>query len=258
VDLVVAELWDHGTLGIETVEGGDVQQLLAYFESPPSERFLGLLSSLALAYPEAVPVAAVDWVARFREGFRGFAVGRFQIVPEWEERPQLPTPRLSLVVDPSGAFGTGTHESTRLCLLALERLINPSSRVLDLGTGSGILSVAAQKLGCSFVAAVDNDPVAAREAVRHGHLNDVCLPVSCGDLGRHVRSHFDIVIANIQAPLLVARAGELNALVTSPGMLLLSGLLESDIPEVERAYSGRGAIRVSRDGEWVALEISIP
>ncbi len=205
----------------------------------------GLLSETA--------VPDVDWVARFRETFRASEYAGFRIVPVWEQSE--PTPG-TLIVDPGRAFGTGTHETTRLCLDAIRSAFSARSvgRVLDLGAGTGLLALAALQCGASFALATDCDPEATASARRHAQLNQLPLNVLLGDGGRPLQpQRFDLVLANIAAPLLLERAEEIMSLVAPDGVLVLSGLLTSDIEEVARAYARCGAAELLRDGEWAAL-----
>jgi ribosomal protein L11 methyltransferase len=160
-------------------------------------------------------------------------------------------------VDPGRAFGTGTHETTRLCLLAIETLAaeGPLGRVADIGTGAGLLAVAAAKRGARAVVGVDNDPEAVRSARRHARLNGVELGLVLADGGRALRPDlFDLVLANLTAPLLLERRDEIASLLAPGGALVLSGILGTEAAEVASAYSRVGAPRPRPDGEWTALE----
>jgi ribosomal protein L11 methyltransferase len=294
-DEAVAALWDAGTAGIEVkpATGGRLQ-LLAYFpeEAPAPSRHV--LPPGALV--EATEVPDVDWVARFRHGFHAFRAGRFLIAPAWdvsaspaaavstptESSPgtteplpgagdrSLPHPLPAgsqvsadtLIVDPGRAFGTGTHETTRLCLSALEGLAarRALGRTLDLGAGTGLLAVAAVRLGASFVCASDLDPEANLASRHHARLNGVHLAVVRADGGRGFqRGSFDLVLANLMALLLADRAAEIAALLAPGGALVLSGLLVEDVPFVRAAFEQRpatpacGAPSVIARGEWAAL-----
>jgi ribosomal protein L11 methyltransferase len=251
-DLVTAELYAAGTDGIEVGPTRDDRvSLLAYF--PDDVDLAALRERLATATVEPVAIPQVDWVARFRESFRAFRVGGFVVAPPWDRPPeggQL------LLVDPGRAFGTGTHETTRLCLRALEDLARRRrpGRVIDVGAGTGILGIAAALLGAHLVVATDNDPEATAAARAHACLNGVELRLVRGDGPRpFVPEAFDLVLANLTAPLLVAHAHGLAQLRSPGGTLVLSGLLEADIAEVQVAYAGSGAPEVRRDGEWAAL-----
>jgi len=252
-DLVTAALWEAGTAGIEVqpAPGGRVH-LLAYFEGDAATPALALPPGAAV---EAAEVEEVDWVARFREGFHAFHAGRFLVAPPWDPATDRPSPD-TLVVDPGRAFGTGTHETTRLCLAALEGLAirRPLGRTLDLGAGTALLAVAALRLGARFVVASDIDREANDASGRHARLNDVRLAVVRADGGRGFRpGSFDLVLANLMTLLLVDRAPEIRALLGPGGALLLSGLLVDDLSCVRSAFAPCGTPTVLVDGEWAAL-----
>jgi ribosomal protein L11 methyltransferase len=248
-------LWEAGSVGIEVrpAPGGPGSvSLLAYFAADPPgrERLPGLPPE---ARVEAVRVVEVDWVARFREGFRSFRVGPFLIAPVWEGLSPAPD---VLVVDPGRAFGTGTHETTRLCLRALVDISARSrpARCLDLGSGAGLLAVAAARLGCPCVVASDIDPDATASSRHHARLNAAHVHVVRADGGAGLRAAtFDLVLANLTAPLLQERAAEIARLRAPEGALVLSGLLVSDAPAVADAYSVLGRPAVDTEGEWAAL-----
>ncbi|HSD65596.1 MAG TPA: 50S ribosomal protein L11 methyltransferase [Vicinamibacteria bacterium] len=253
-DPAVAALWGAGTAGIEVrpAPGGRVE-LLAYFTDDGPPLAPGLLPPNAAVEPAEVP--DVDWVARFREGFRAFRAGRFTVAPPWDPSARRPSPD-TLVVDPGRAFGTGTHETTRLCLTALETLSSrrPLGRTLDLGAGTGLLAVAAVRLGARAVCASDIDREANDASRHHARLNGVRLAVVRADGGRGFRpASFDLVLANLMALLLVDRAAEIRALVAPGGALVLSGLLVEDIPFLREAFGACGTGAVQVDGEWAAL-----
>jgi ribosomal protein L11 methyltransferase len=252
-DLATAVLWDAGTAGIEVRALPDGRVLLlTYFtdDAPPLEP--ALLPPGASVEP--TEVQEVDWVERFREGFRAFRVGRFAVVPLWEA-PVAPSPD-ALVVDPGRAFGTGTHETTRLCLGALEDLASrrPLGRTLDLGSGTGLLAIAAGRLGAHPVFASDIDPEATSSSAHHARLNGARLRVLRADGARGLRpGSFDLVLANLMALLLVDRSAEIRALLAPGGALVLSGLLVDDLPFVRGAFAACGTPAERLDGEWGAL-----
>jgi ribosomal protein L11 methyltransferase len=248
-------LWEAGSVGIEVRpapgDPGSVS-LLAYFDDAPPgrERLRGLPPG---ARVQAVPVPEVDWVARFREGFRSFRVGPFLLVPVWEG---LSPASDVLVVDPGRAFGTGTHETTRLCLRALVDVSGRShpARCLDLGSGAGLLAVAATRLGCPCVVASDLDPEATASTRHHARLNAAGVHVVRADGGAAFRAAtFDLVLANLTAPLLQERAAEIARLRAPTGALVLSGLLVPDVQGVADAFSVLGRPAVDTEGEWAAL-----
>jgi ribosomal protein L11 methyltransferase len=262
-DEAAGALWELGTLGVEVLRAAEGRALLlAYFEERPGlpaslEQALGPLE----ARVEATPVPEVDWVARFRETFRGFTVGRFHVAPAWDVPERLAPGACLIRVDPGRAFGTGTHETTRLCLAEIEALHarRTPDRVLDVGTGTGILAIASARLGAALVAGVDNDAEALVSAREHARLNGVSLSLVHGDAGAALRPGlFDLVLANITAPLLRANAASLAALVAPGGTLVLSGLLSNEAPSVAEAYAALGTPRERLDGEWSALTFTAP
>jgi ribosomal protein L11 methyltransferase len=258
---VVTALWELGTTGIHVQPGPPGAVLLvAYFRDGPglADTLRSGLAAHGVREVEPAPIPDVDWVARFREGFRSFAVGGFHIVPAWEPAPGPQTTGHTLRVLPARAFGTGTHESTRLCLLALESLAARRSlgRVLDVGGGTGILALAAAVLGAGPVTAVDIDPDAVESAREHARLNAAGLHVVRGDGGApFARGRFDLVLANLTAPLLLEKRDEIAGLCAPSAIVVLAGFLREDAGCIAEAYSGLGAADVSVDGEWAALVI---
>jgi ribosomal protein L11 methyltransferase len=251
-DEAAAALFDQGTCGVEVKPAtpGRVE-LVAYFEREPDRSTLQ--RALVGAELASVPVPEVDWVARFREGFRPFQVGRFLVAPRWEAQARSPG---VLVVDPGRAFGTGTHETTRLCLESLEELAarRPLGRTLDLGSGTGLLAVAAERLGAGPVVASDVDPEATASSRLHAQLNGARVHVVRADGGRAFRpGSFDLVLANLMALLLIDRALEIRGLLAPGGALVVSGLLLDDVPPVRDAYAACGTPRERTLGEWAAL-----
>jgi ribosomal protein L11 methyltransferase len=256
--VATAVLWEQGTLGIEVrgEEGLGDAELLAYFPDAPGlePALAAALVPLPRARLQQAEVPDVDWVARFREGFRAFNAAGFAVTPRWELEGSPIARRDVLVVDPGRAFGTGTHESTRLCLRLLRELAErgPLGRVLDLGTGSGILAIAAARLGARTATAVDLDPEAVAAARHHARLNGVELRLVRADLAAALMpGGFEVVLANIAAPLLVERRHEILALAAPA--VVLSGLLATDAETVRAAYARGGRIEVRQDGEWAAL-----
>ena len=258
-DLATAILWEMGTTGIQVRTSADEVVLSAYF--PAGAMSKGELARAFAAMPgarvEPAEVLVVDWTARFKESFRAFSVGSFRIVPLWEA--DGPGEGRRILVDPGQAFGTGTHESTRLTLGALESIFASRAprRVLDVGTGSGILSIAARMLGAELAVGLEIDPDARGPAREHAAFNEAAVSFVRGDGARCIRAGaFDLVLANISAPLLAARARELAEACRPGGDLVLAGLLRYDVAEVRAAYEPLAdAIAVRLEGEWAALVV---
>lgn len=229
------------------------------------EQFLDRLAAQApgtsLPKPIVSTVCSEDWSTSWKVNFKPLRVGRrLMIVPTWEEAPLNPDD-IVLRLDPGMAFGTGGHETTRLCLELLETimdgmptLMTPS--VLDLGTGSGILAIAAVRLGAGRVCAVDIDPQAIEVARENLVINDLANQVECSTTPlEKLKGAFDVILANILAEELVRLAPQLIERLAAGGMLVLSGILAEKEELVRTGFSVNGLKyrETRRDGEWVAL-----
>lgn len=207
-----------------------------------------------------------DWANAWKEHFYVHRVGeRTVVVPTWREYQPEPGD-VVVLLDPGMAFGTGLHPTTRLCLRALERATRPGARVLDLGTGSGILAIAAAQLGAGRVLALDLDPVAVRVAAENVARNRVADRVvvrqgTVADAEPHAASApldsgpFDLVVANISATVVLSLAAPLAALVRPSGRAIVSGLLAERADDVRAAYQASGwrPVEAAAEGDWVAL-----
>jgi ribosomal protein L11 methyltransferase len=202
-------------------------------------------------------VAEVDWSEAWKAGLGPVSAGRVFVRPSWLDAP-APPGSAEVVLDPGMAFGTGAHPTTALCLAALSDLLGarPGAAVLDVGTGSGLLAIAAAKLGAGRVAATDVDPVAVRVARENARANGLPLEPTGIPPGR-VEGSFDLVVANILANTLVELAPALAGKVAPGGAVLLAGILSSQEDEVRSAYR-RAGLEPSpgedrRDGDWSLL-----
>jgi ribosomal protein L11 methyltransferase len=192
-----------------------------------------------------------DWVALTQRQFAPIRVGeRLWIVPSWHEAPDPGA--MNIALDPGAAFGTGSHPTTRLCLAWLEHNVRPGDRVIDYGCGSGILGIAALKLGAAHATGVDIDPLALEAARYNSRVNGVALEVIGAD--RAVAGAAHITIANILANPLRMLAPVLASHTLPGGRLALSGILAAQADEVIEAYQPWAAMRVAaRDGDWVLV-----
>lgn len=200
-----------------------------------------------------------DWANSWKKYFKPIRIGkRLVVVPTWEKYEPVPGD-LILSMDPGMAFGTGTHETTRLCATLVEEHMKPGAKVLDLGTGSGILAIAASKLGAGSVNAYDIDPVAVRVA-EENCLENSCLNIKCGlsDLLAGVEmpeGGFDFVCANIVADIIVRMAPDIAKYMRDGGLLAVSGIIDTQADRVRRALEDGGLtlVRVTAENDWKAM-----
>jgi ribosomal protein L11 methyltransferase len=203
-----------------------------------------------------------DWLDSLKRHFSIIEIGeRFIIKPSWLLEPLPETTRIVIQLDPGAAFGTGLHATTRLCLLRLEKNLLPGMSLLDLGTGSGILAIAAAKLGATSVLALDIDAVAVKAAGSNARTNDVenTLQIRRGTLSdRRVKEHksfFDLALANITGRAICDMAGGLYQVLKPGGRLVVSGINTRGVDEVliSLAVEDFKIEAVDQDGEWCAV-----
>lgn len=197
------------------------------------------------------PVAEQNWVQLTQSQFDPIRVSeRLWIVPSWHESPDPAA--INLILDPGMAFGTGSHPTTRLCLEWLERNISEGCTVLDYGCGSGILAIAAARLGAARVAGIDIDPLAVEAARANAERNGVSALFA--DSAEPVAGEYDVVVANILSNPLRVLAPAICAHVRSGGRLALSGILREQAAEIIAIYAQWLPMQVADSGEdWVCL-----
>jgi ribosomal protein L11 methyltransferase len=204
------------------------------------------------------PVEDRDWTDAWKDGYRPQSIGRLLIVPSWLE-PPVGTDDVVLRLDPGMAFGTGLHPTTRACLDLLQRVGPMPSRVLDVGSGSGILGLAALALGASRVDAVDPDPVAVEATMANAAGNGLAgrLTARAGSLEATCGDPYLLVLANLVAAILVELAPRLAAHTAAGGTLLASGIIGDRGNEVAAALVAAAFVEHERvdDGEWVSLRM---
>jgi len=264
-------LMEQGATGIEEVdEDSKGIRLKTYFLQNGREK-RGLralqryLSSLRMMDPEipsiqieTTPIPDQDWGEGWKRFFRPVQVtSKFVVKPPWSsirlKRNQIP-----IDITPGMAFGTGTHATTKLCIRALEETLkNRALTVLDVGTGSGILSIVAARLGAREVLGLDTDGEAAemaRENVGRNRVSDV-VKIRKGSIGK-IRTRFDLVIANIDLKNLKRMRWPLLRHLRSKGFLILSGILEEEREKIRQCYLETGLLKwteATQEGEWVCV-----
>jgi len=264
-------LWELGALGVVEEQVADGAPTLRAFFPAQSEAstlaarvqtYADGLRALGFAVPDAptvTPLADANWGEAWRAHFRPLPIGtRFLVVPPWESAAREPG-RLTLVIEPARAFGTGHHGTTAGCLVQLERIVErgaPAS-AMDLGTGSGILAIAAARLGVARVFALDEDPDAVGAAEANAALNGVADRITCrvGDAAAVASEPAPLVLANLLSAAHLRLAPSYGRYVAVNGRLVLGGLLDAEATPVE-AELGRhgfvGADATSIDG-WTTL-----
>lgn len=266
-------LMEAGAVGTETVDDTNGRvSITAYFDNAESnktahEKVLEALQiysfeKTALLEFQRREIADQDWLAEWKKHWRPVEVGRFIIAPPWSEAPASDG-HLLIRINPGMAFGTGTHETTRLCLKAIEKYYNGGS-FLDVGTGTGILAIAAVKLyqkpdrpgGLPGITACDSDADAIAIAEENADLNQMAgrIDFRVGSIDQQTPSA-DLVCANLTAPVIVELLPAL--LGVTCGRLILSGILETQFEMVNARLLQHAATvnEIMQDNEWLALVI---
>lgn len=223
------------------------------------------LGHMRLMYPMPQPayhtLEAEDWSHAWKKHYQPLRIGRRLLIrPLWIDVAPAPDD-VEIALDPGMAFGTGTHPTTQLCLESLERLIEPAQDVLDLGSGSGILAIAAAKLGARKVLALDIDPVAVEATLGNARANGVARKIiaECGGLECVLGGarRFDLLIVNILARVILQLAEQrLGETVKPGGIAIFSGIIDTQLAEVEAALRRTGLDPYARhqQGDWMLVE----
>ena len=251
-EVALAELLDLAPGGVEEVDLGDRVEYAVYGAPGELPDLPDVQAQIGDALVEVVSTeVADDWADRWKAFHRPVDVGPLRVRPPWE--PPREDAEIDLVIDPGQAFGTGGHHTTRLCLellLGLNRT-HPPGEFVDLGCGSGVLGIAAARLGWSPVLGVDFDPLAVTATAENAEVNGVAMRAERLDLREHVAPSAPTVAANLLRPLLLALRFD-----EPPGTLIASGLLREEADEVAAALSAAhdlAEIRRISGGEWSAV-----
>jgi ribosomal protein L11 methyltransferase len=258
-----AALDDHQPIAIQEHESAD--GWLVFFRSAGSrDAAAAAVDGLPLRSTTPVFVPDEDWARRSQANLTAVSVGRITIAPPWDPLladpgspiPDPVTDQILIVIDPSMGFGTGHHQTTRLCLALLQSIDVKGRMVVDVGTGSGVLAIAAWHLGASAVVAIDNDPDAIQNARENVERNGAASGVEVveAELLDFAAAPADLVTANLTAAVLRQHASALGRLVAPDGSLIVSGFSPEELADVVAAFDARD-VRHVVEGEWAAAVI---
>ncbi|MBR5751614.1 MAG: 50S ribosomal protein L11 methyltransferase [Clostridia bacterium] len=198
-----------------------------------------------------------DWAENWKKSYKPFRLGRSIVIkPGWEEYSPEPGDRI-ITIDPGMAFGTGTHETTGMCVALAEEYVRPGMQVMDIGTGTGILAITAAHMGAREVLASDIDPMAvrvARENVKTNGFENV-IRCECGDLMEKAQGKADVIIANIIADVIIHICAPAKALLKDQGVFICSGIARERENDTLDALKKAGYTRldIRHQGEWTAI-----
>ncbi len=261
VDVASGLLWSGGVAGVEERPGpGEGQVELR--AGVTADRLASVVGEVDRHWTTKVEIVDDDGcLDEWRAWARPWRAGsRIVVVPAWQSPPDWLGPDdVALGIDPGRAFGSGSHATTRMCLAELELLVGPGSTVADVGCGSGVLAIAAARLGAASVAAVDVDVDAVRATTTNAEANGVAgvVTATTTPAAELVSGGYDVVVANIGAGVLVVLASALADAVAPEGSVVLSGLLEGQVPDVLTAFAAVGfaLVATGAEGEWRAVVV---
>lgn len=190
-----------------------------------------------------------DWIKNYQDSIEPVEVGNFFIRPSWCEKKE---DKIDILIDPALAFGSGHHETTSSCLSAIDEFVKKSDRVLDVGTGSGILAIAAAKKGAN-VDICDTDEVCIDSSISNFKINNETVNNFWIGSVNEAKEKYDVVIANIIADILVMISSDLKNSVKDDGVLILSGILDKYENRVKQAFSDFKSLKVIQKNEWITL-----
>jgi ribosomal protein L11 methyltransferase len=260
IELAELRLWELGATGLEERDettlvrepAPALPMVIASFPDEAAARYA--VQELREEYDAEITYEAQqDWAVEWRRGFSAQRIGkRLLLHPSWEKVESEPDD-VVISIDPENAFGSGDHETTRLVLQVLDERVTGGERVLDVGCGSGVLSIAALRLGAASAVAIDIEEDAVVVALRNAALNSVAprIEVSTRPLAE-ITGLYEIVLANIETRVLVHMPAQLEARLAPGGILVLSGILRVERDELLAAYASMHLESVIEEGEWCA------
>jgi ribosomal protein L11 methyltransferase len=242
VESLSAELWELGAAGIQELDYGESTVLLVAFETDGSRN--ELMQRYAALSPDWEQLDETDWVAHVQRSWPGRRVGeRIFLAPPWSQEP-TPPGRLRIVHNPGLACGTGEHQCTQLALMALEQSVAPGACVIDIGAGSGLLAIAAVRLGASIAIGADPDESALAIARENFELNRLPSRLAAASADAFASQSADIVVANISGIVLLSL---MDDLLRIGRILLLTGFTEHELPVFQQLLPNSAVLALD---EW--------
>lgn len=242
-----------------------IVSISGYMET--NENVLAVVEQLKIMLPQDAEVEVIsvnedDWANNWKKYYHPIHVGKNLVIkPSWIDYEKQEND-IVVELDPGMAFGTGTHETTRMCMAHLEKYINKESRVLDVGCGSGILSITSLLIGAKEVMGVDIDPVAVKVAIENGEMNNFTAPqyvIKRGNLVDEAEGKYDVIVANIIADVIIGVCGDVKQFVADDGVFISSGIIADRRDDVKKAFDEKGykIIDEVNEGEWVSFVCKI-
>ena len=254
-DLLYAALDDYQPLAVQELDAADGWRVFFRTADGRDAAALALASFSAhgLGAIQSLAVPDEDWARRSQAGLTAITVGRITVAPPWDVAATRAADQIQIVIDPSMGFGTGHHQTTRLCLALLQSIPVQDRRLIDVGTGSGVLALAGWALGARPVSALDNDPDAIQNARENLAANGAgaVIDLRCEELGDFAGGGADVITANLTAAVLITHAGRLRALLAPGGGMIVSGFSPFEQPDVIRAF-GLALAGERTEGDWAA------
>lgn len=225
-----------------------------------TEKSKKLLSEISKSFDTLTveKVCDEDWANNWKEYYKPLHIGKSVVIrPVWEEYAEKPGEKV-ITLDPGAAFGTGSHETTSMCIELLEEAVGEGARVLDVGCGSGILSVAACVLGAKNVTAVDIDELAVKTAAGNAELNGIGadkITAVQGSLTDNVSGKFDVIVANIVADVIISLCRDVGDFLEDCGAFICSGIIDDRVCDVKNAFAENGFVieKSMHKKEWNAF-----
>lgn len=191
----------------------------------------------------------IDWIKQYQQSVKSVEIGNFFIRPSWEEKKDS---KINIIIDPALSFGSGHHETTSSCIEAIDKYVNEESTVLDVGTGSGILAIAAAKKNCN-VDICDTDEVCINDTAVNFELNNVSYNHAWIGSANKATKKYDVVIANIVADVLAMIASDLKKCLNENGILIISGILDKHVARVQNKFKDLEEIELIHKNEWISI-----